>query len=76
MGILGQECRDDKSGSGRDGMGNQVTMHIDDRILFLIIGAFIVLLAMFIVFLIKKIRNIIQSVIYIRVAGLLSPLLT
>lgn len=38
-------------------MGNQVTMHIDDRILFLIIGAFIVLLAMFIVFLVKKIRN-------------------
>ena len=38
-------------------MGNQVTMHIDDRILFLIIGAFIVLLAMFIVFVVKKIRN-------------------
>lgn len=38
-------------------MGNQVTMHIDDRILFLIIGAFIVLLALLIVFVVKKIRN-------------------
>lgn len=38
-------------------MGNQVTMHIDDRILFLIIGAFIVLLALLIVIVVKKIRN-------------------
>ena len=38
-------------------MGNQVTMHIDDRILFLIIGAFIVLLALLIVFVVKKIQN-------------------
>ena len=38
-------------------MGNQVTMHIDDRILFLIIGALIVLLAALIVTIVKKIRN-------------------
>ena len=38
-------------------MGNQVTMHIDDRILFLIIGALIVLLATLIVTIVKKIRN-------------------
>ncbi len=38
-------------------MGNQVTMHIDDRILFLIIGALIVLLAALIITIVKKIRN-------------------
>ncbi len=38
-------------------MGNQVTMHLDDRILFFIIGALIVLLATLIVTIIKKIRN-------------------
>ena len=38
-------------------MENQVTMHIDDRILFLIIGALIVLLAALIVTIVKKIRN-------------------
>ena len=38
-------------------MGNQVTMHIDDRILFLIIGEFIVFLALLIVFVVKKIRK-------------------
>lgn len=38
-------------------MGNQVTMHIDDRIIFLLIGALIVLIATFIVIIIKRMRS-------------------